>query len=722
MIKDITLFDEASYFEPVEIEPNKINYLYGGNGTGKTTFANVISDESKYSKCSLNWENSKIETIVYNKSFVENNFGQSNSIKGIFTLGKDAKNAQKFIDKAKKKKDDLQEEIDGIQRNIDRKKKEKEKLKDETIEKCWNQKRKHEEHFYPAFKGNIQKKIIFFQKCLSEQSNDSKLLELGALKNKCETIYNKELEKYSIPEEVDYNELQNIENKDILKAKIVGSPDLPISDLINELDNSDWIKEGVEYLEKSEPQCPFCQQEISQELQSKIKSFFDKKYERQLSELNSFIEKYHKFIHDKLVVLRNVYKQEIDILDYDELKYQIKIIEEKFRTNKNLLAKKLDSPSLSIELDSIIPLFKKCNSILKDMSKKIKEHNNQVDNIDEEKKKLNAKVWKYIATETKSDLKSYKKKNKNIEKAFTGLKKSKNEKIQARKKLDRQIKQKESKVTSIEHVENEINKLLTLFGFTNFKLAPAEKNGHYKLVRNDGTDAEKTLSEGEYTFITFLYFYHLLQGSTDKKGITRNKVVVIDDPISSLDNDILFVVSNLIKELISDCKEDKNGFKQIFVLTHNIYFHKEITFRGSRHNGWKEESYWIVRKLDSKTSIEAYDENPIKTSYQVLWHELDDLRDVNTATIFNTMRRILEYYFKIIGGLDYEGCINNFDGEEKIICKSLVSWINDGSHFINDDLVINVEPETVERYRDVFKSIFDEMGHLEHYKMMMRRT
>jgi wobble nucleotide-excising tRNase len=48
------------------------------------------------------------------------------------------------------------------------------------------------------------------------------------------------------------------------------------------------------------------------------------------------------------------------------------------------------------------------------------------------------------------------------------------------------------------------------------------------------------------------------------------------------------------------------------------------------------------------------------------------------------MRRILEYYFNIIGGLDYEKSINEFDGEEKIIFKSLFSWINDGSHFIND--------------------------------------
>jgi hypothetical protein len=57
----------------------------------------------------------------------------------------------------------------------------------------------------------------------------------------------------------------------------------------------------------------------------------------------------------------------------------------------------------------------------------------------------------------------------------------------------------------------------------------------------------------------------------------------------------------------------------------------------------------------------------------------------------------LQRSLNIIGGLDYEKSINEFDGEEKIIFKSLFSWINDGSHFINDDLVIYAEPENIEK-------------------------
>jgi wobble nucleotide-excising tRNase len=252
-------------------------------------------------------------------------------------------------------------------------------------------------------------------------------------------------------------------------------------------------------------------------------------------------------------------------------------------------------------------------------------------------------------------------------------------------------------------------------------LSEASEKGFYKIVREDLSEVKETLSEGERTFITFLYFFQLLKGSIEGSGISKDKVVVFDDPISSLDSNILFVVSNLIKEVIQDCRQGKNGIKQVFVLTHNIYFHKEVTSRFGKDNGKRPiETFWIVRKLGNKSNIIKHEGNPIKTTYELLWRELDILEEINKATIFNTLRRILEYYFKIIGGLDYEKCINDFDGEEKIICKSLVSWINDGSHSINDDLVVYVESESIEKYLNVFNTIFKCMGHESHYNMMRK--
>ena len=83
------------------------------------------------------------------------------------------------------------------------------------------------------------------------------------------------------------------------------------------------------------------------------------------------------------------------------------------------------------------------------------------------------------------------------------------------------------------------------------------------------------------------------------------------------------------------------------------------------------------------------------------------------------MRRILENYFKILGGVDSDKICAMFEGKDKLICKSLFSWINDGSHFASDDLFVAIDDGMVETYLKVFKAIFEKSEHLAHYKMMM---
>ena len=56
---------------------------------------------------------------------------------------------------------------------------------------------------------------------------------------------------------------------------------------------------------------------------------------------------------------------------------------------------------------------------------------------------------------------------------------------------------------------------------------------------------------------------------------------------------------------------------------------------------------------------------------------------------------------------------------EKIICKSLCSWVHDGSHYAHDDLYVSIDDSMVENYLKVFREIFVKARHIEHYKMMM---
>lgn len=170
---------------------------------------------------------------------------------------------------------------------------------------------------------------------------------------------------------------------------------------------------------------------------------------------------------------------------------------------------------------------------------------------------------------------------------------------------------------------------------------------------------------------------------------------------------------------MENCFENINDIKQVFILIHNVYFNKEVTYR-HRQGKRKYETYWIVRKLNNQSYINEFEENPIKTTYELLWRELDNISEVSNVSSLNTLRRLLEHYFSIIGGIDYEKYINNFDREDKIIAKLLIAYINDGSHSIGDDFSISIGTEDIQKYLLAFEKIFDKSGNINHYNIMRR--
>ena len=287
--------------------------------------------------------------------------------------------------------------------------------------------------------------------------------------------------------------------------------------------------------------------------------------------------------------------------------------------------------------------------------------------------------------------------------------------------LDIEIKNLSKNVTSIQPAINEINRLLKSYGFFNFEIVPTAEEGFYQIQREDGTIAETTLSEGEITFITFLYYLQLAKGGISEDVVNEERVLVIDDPISSLDSNVLFVVSTLIKELIKNVKAEVGNIKQVILLTHNVYFHKEVSFIDGRTKICNKTNFWILRKNNMATTLQSFVmENPIHSSYELLWQELKSEGIKSNLTAQNIMRRIIENYFKLLGKYGDDDLILKFTTkEEQEICRSLICWINDGSHSINDDLYIELQDRTIENYKKVFKDIFVLTDHEGHYKMMM---
>lgn len=89
MIKTINMKNCASYDnEGISIcDCNRVNYIYGHNGSGKSTISNYLQDPSlaQFCDCSIEWElGTESEVHVYNKTFRQKNL---QSMPGVFTLG-----------------------------------------------------------------------------------------------------------------------------------------------------------------------------------------------------------------------------------------------------------------------------------------------------------------------------------------------------------------------------------------------------------------------------------------------------------------------------------------------------------------------------------------------------------------------------------------------------------------------------------------------------------
>ena len=130
------------------------------------------------------------------------------------------------------------------------------------------------------------------------------------------------------------------------------------------------------------------------------------------------------------------------------------------------------------------------------------------------------------------------------------------------------------KTTSCIPTMENINYQLKLFGFSSFKLELAKDQKGYQLIRISEKQASiSSLSEGERNFLSFLYFYSSLDVVSNSG---KTNVLVIDDPMSSMDCEVAYIVSSMIRRTFQSIIDNSLEFNQIFVFTHNLFFLREL--------------------------------------------------------------------------------------------------------------------------------------------------
>jgi wobble nucleotide-excising tRNase len=729
MIEEIHLANEGSYDATGTglVGLKALNFVFGPNGSGKTTISRVIAGTNINADSTVTWKaGNPLDTRVYNRDFVEKHFDTSGSIRGVYTLGEGNVDAANKVAELKDDEGEIDKKLRNLKMTLSGedgaggKQKERDDLDVQLVEDVWNAKRGFSD-LDDAFSGLNNSKKKFCQRYLSEaEKNEAELREIGALRDDAATVFSDSLMQASALPKPDSQPLLALESSGVLGKKIIGKDDVDIAAVIEKLGNSDWVQQGRQYFDQLDDQCPFCQQKTDAAFRKSLEDYFDESYISDLAAIENLRADYE----EKATALLEAYQAPAVIdspfLNGDAFESDLTALRLALEANGNAIQGKKKEPSTPVTLEDTQPLVAAVDAHVDAANAKVQENNDTLNNLGARKKALIAQVWRRLLEDTKPLFEAYQKVRGNLDTAINKLTDQITLRDEELKKKRQEIEDTEKQITSIKPTIEAINKLLKSFGFVNFHLVESADEGFYEVKRPGGEDAKGTLSEGEKSFITFLYFYHHIKGSFSATGANTDRIVVFDDPVSSLDADVLFIVCNLIKGVINEMRAGNSPIKQVFVLTHNIYFHKEITFHKNRSgaDARRDETFWIVRKTSARSELVSSSENPIKSSYELLWREIRQTPPSETA-IQNVMRRILEHYFKFFGGVTPEEIVEKFEGQEKMICASLFSWINDGSHFANDDLFVSCDPGQVDRYLTVFQRIFEETGHNGHYKMMM---
>jgi len=731
MINKLFVSNVASYDanEHVLGPLSKINYIYGANGSGKTTISRILRAPEKYPTCSVERDpGDQAPVLVYNQDFVRENLAVYDGIKSVFSMGAeeikqqdDIRDIEKSIQGTERLIEGLDAKLNGsseLEGAISRRGKKWEALK----EYCWESiLKKNKVRFGEAFKGCMTKEP-FAARMMAELANTAQLQTLEYLEKTAAVVFAPDQPTVGRIEMPDFTRLKEIESDAIWTRSVVGSSDVDVAHLIAALGNADWVEKGRKYLEANDGRCPFCHQSAP-DLRERLDAYFDKSYTEAIDRLENLESAYRMEIESVVAQLNSSATGKERFLDENRFRVAVSRMRARFDAMHTMMKSKRDNPGATMRIGDCNAECLAVEEAVAFANKAIDAHNALIENKKAMQNTLKSEVWRYLVEEHGRTVKEYKKDVDTLDEEISHLGAKLTEARAELQKKTVDLAQMNSQLVSVLPTIRKINELLAALGFTRFSLDEGEM-ATYKIVRPDGsTVADGSLSEGEKSFLSFLYFYHIANGGLRPDDVVTNRIVVIDDPVSSMDGDVLFIVSVLVKRMIAAIRDNpRSKIRQIVLLTHNVHFHKEVAFDPKRkERSRRHETFHVVRKSDRTSDIVLCMGNPIKSSYELLWDEMRsaDRRD-DLAGVRNAMRRILEYYFTFLGGEPLQQMVERLSGTDKTIGMSLLMWLHDGSHTAGEDLFCAVNGETVDMYRRVFRKIFELKEQLEHYDMMMK--
>lgn len=740
-IKKITLNRATFSGEPIE-NLSFINFFYGNNGTGKTSIARAIREEDDGIEWEIGKTSDDYDVLVYDQDFIKDNFSEYSNLAGVFTVNKVNIEIQKQVEDKTAQRQEKEEGLSEIIRQVEEKKKGLEKLETDFQEKCWKKTAELREDFAESLTGK-KKKVTFAEAVLDEESPAEH--DIAALKKIYDIAYDNTATTYPMFFSIFNFVSIEMRGRKLLGKKIQSSAETDFSMFLTALNATDWVRQGHEhYTADAKGRCPYCQQKLPDSFEQDLLACFDEQYQTDIYDLEAFQMKYEEESTSLMQDLKSNIRNAMPSLEeIDSYRDKIALLDSMLTTNRQRIAQKVKEPASVVELEDTDAIEEEIMALIERCNEKINANNNAVSERSINKTKCKTDIMEHIAFILADAVKDYRAEKKKVKEEIASLEATAKTLKEDISRIKLAISQLNEQIVNTQAAIDGINNILGNSGFQGFRLKESELSpSTYEVVREDDSIA-KDLSEGERNFIAFLYFYHLIKGSLSREEV-KEKIVVIDDPVSSMDSGVLFIVATIVRELIEECRKytltageraPGNRIRQLFILTHNVYFHREITNKQAKN--YRDTTFYLIQKSGNVSSVmpcvkerkdvaggEMMNYNPVFSSYYALW---DELRSVSTSmSALNLMRRILDHYFLQLCGYDGMKLRDVILNDEKTKLKdeaehklalSLLQYI-DNPQGINDGLYFVDEYQDVDLYQRTFKKIFEAMNQEQHYEMM----
>lgn len=344
----------------------------------------------------------------------------------------------------------------------------------------------------------------------------------------------------------------------LLSTTVVSSA---IQSLKDDPSLAQWVREGLGlHKERDADRCLFCEQSLPNDRLPALEAHFNTEYEQLMKRLDTEIDRLNAVAKGGAgLALPN--RAEF----YDDLAGEYALAEGTLRGAISSTKQFLDSLVTAltdkktraferVELEVSLPEVD--SAIVSQLNDVIQKHNQA---CDEFSTRVSAARQRLEADFVAAALDEFQNLNNSVHASEARVTAADAE----TQRLNQEIARLEREIVEHRQPAEELNDDLAKYlGHSALRLEI--KDTGYTITRN--SNSAQALSEGETTAIALLYF---LKSLKDRRFELEKGVVVLDDPVSSLDANALYLAFGFIRERTKDAA-------QLFILTHNFTFFRQV--------------------------------------------------------------------------------------------------------------------------------------------------